>query len=53
MDEYGDTDFEIDEIQFVPQLPTPLSEDDQAILDHLIELLDYLEDVQNIYHSAT
>ena len=52
IDEYGETEFDVDEIQFVPQLTTALDEEDQAVLDTLIDLLDYLEDVQKIYHSA-
>ena len=43
----------MDEIQFVPQSPAPLGDEDQEVLDNLIDMLDYLEDVQNIYHSAT
>ena len=53
IDEYGDTEFEVDEIQFVPQLATPLGDEDREVLDNLIDMLDYLEDVQNIYHSVT
>jgi len=53
VDEYGETEFEVDEIQFVPQSPARLSDEDQEVLDNLIDMLDYLEDVQNIYHSAT
>ena len=53
VDEYGETEFEVDEIQFVPQSPAPLGDEDQEVLDNLIDMLDYLEDVQNIYHSAT
>ncbi|MFT6771766.1 MAG: transcriptional/translational regulatory protein YebC/TACO1, partial [Congregibacter sp.] len=52
IDEYGETEFEVDEIQFVPQLSTPLGDEDRAVLDNLIDMLDYLEDVQNIYHTA-
>ncbi|WOJ98527.1 YebC/PmpR family DNA-binding transcriptional regulator [Congregibacter brevis] len=52
IDEYGETEFDVDEIQFVPQLTTSLGDEDQAIMDTLIDLLDYLEDVQKIYHNA-
>jgi YebC/PmpR family DNA-binding regulatory protein len=52
IDEYGETEFEVDEIQFIPQSPAPLGEEDQATLDNLIDMLEYLEDVQNVYHSA-
>jgi YebC/PmpR family DNA-binding regulatory protein len=51
-DEFGETDFDVDEIQFIPQSPSPLGEEDQATLDNLIDMLEYLEDVQSVYHSA-
>ncbi|MEH6517080.1 MAG: YebC/PmpR family DNA-binding transcriptional regulator [Halioglobus sp.] len=53
VDEYGITEFDLDEIQFVAQSPAMLGDEDQAILDNLIDMLDYLEDVQNVYHSAS
>ena len=52
VDEYGVTEFDVDEIQFVAQSLAPLGEEDQATLDNLIDMLDYLEDVQNICHSV-
>jgi YebC/PmpR family DNA-binding regulatory protein len=52
VDEYGITEFDLDEIQFVAQSLAPLGDEDQATLDHLLDLLDYLEDVQNVYHSV-
>ncbi|MBE9537909.1 MAG: YebC/PmpR family DNA-binding transcriptional regulator [Proteobacteria bacterium] len=51
-DAFGETDFDVDEIQFIPQSPAPLSEEEQAALDKFIDMLDYLEDVQNIYHNV-
>jgi YebC/PmpR family DNA-binding regulatory protein len=53
VDAYGEIEFEVDERQFIPQVSTPLSDDDWAVMDNLIDMLDYLEDVQNIYHSAS
>jgi YebC/PmpR family DNA-binding regulatory protein len=52
IDSFGETDFDVDEIQFVPQSPAPLGDEDQAALDAFIDMLDYLEDVQRVYHSA-
>ncbi|MHB8920880.1 MAG: YebC/PmpR family DNA-binding transcriptional regulator [Halothiobacillus sp.] len=49
---FGDIDFEVDEIQFVPKTATPISGDDIATMEKLIEMLNDVEDVQNIYHDA-
>jgi transcriptional/translational regulatory protein YebC/TACO1 len=51
-DAFGETDYEVNEIQFIPQAPAPLSEEDQAALDKFIDMLEYLEDVQNVYHNV-
>jgi len=50
---FGEIDFDVDEIQFVPKGSTPLADDDIATMEKLIELLDDVEDVQNVYHDAT
>ena len=47
-----DFEFEVDEIQFVPQTTTALTEEDQQTLDKLVDMLSDLEDVQNVYHNA-
>ena len=52
VDAFGGVDFEIDEIQFIPQSPAPLGEDDQAALDAFMDMLEDLEDVQSVYHSV-
>lgn len=49
---FGEIDFEVDEIQFVPQTRTALEGEDRATIDKLVELLDDCDDVQQIYHSA-
>lgn len=51
-DVFSDIEFEVDDIQFVPQTSTPLNEEDQTVLDTLVDMLEYLEDVQNVYHNA-
>ncbi|MCP1364286.1 YebC/PmpR family DNA-binding transcriptional regulator, partial [Halomonas sp. BBD48] len=51
-DAFGDIDFEIDEIQFLPQTTTPISGDDVALFEKLLDMLNELDDVQNVYHSA-
>ena len=52
VDTFENVDFEVDDIQFVPQAITPLSAEEQGVLENLIEMLEYLEDVQNVYHNA-
>ncbi len=49
---FGEIDFDVDEIQFVPKGSTPLAGDDIATMEKLVELLDDVEDVQNVYHDA-
>lgn len=45
-------DFDVDEIQFVPQNTAPLAGDDIALMDTFLDLLNDLDDVQNVFHSA-
>jgi len=45
-------EFEVDEIQFIPQTMTPISGDDVAMFEKFIDMLDELDDVQNVYHNA-
>ncbi|RLA39315.1 MAG: YebC/PmpR family DNA-binding transcriptional regulator [Gammaproteobacteria bacterium] len=51
-DSFGEVDFDVDEIQFIPQSPAPLGEEEQVALDNFIDMLEYLEDVQNVYHNV-
>ena len=52
IDSFGDIDFEVDEIQFVPKGSTPISGDDVALMEKFLEMLNDVEDVQNVYHDA-
>ena len=52
LDAFEGIEFEVDDIQFVPQASVSLSEQEQEVMDNLIDMLDYLEDVQNVYHNA-
>ncbi len=53
LDAFGDMDFEVDEVQFVPQASVELaSDDDVQTMEKLLEMLNYLDDVQNVYHNA-
>ncbi|WP_444678425.1 YebC/PmpR family DNA-binding transcriptional regulator [Halomonas sp. E19] len=52
VDAFGDIDFEVSEIQFVPQTTTTVEGDDVALFEKLIDTLSDLDDVQNVYHNA-
>ncbi len=51
-DAFGELDFEIDEIQFLPQTTTPVEGDDVALFEKMLDMLNDLDDVQNVYHNA-
>ncbi len=52
VDTFGEIDFEIDEIQFLPKISNPVSGDDLEQLHKFFDLLDDLEDVQKFYYDA-
>jgi YebC/PmpR family DNA-binding regulatory protein len=45
-------DFDVDDIQFIPQTTTQVEGDDVALFEKFHDMLDDLDDVQNIYHNA-
>ncbi|MBY6190432.1 YebC/PmpR family DNA-binding transcriptional regulator [Microbulbifer agarilyticus] len=49
---FGEIDFDVDEIQFVPQTYTQISGDDVALFEKFINMLEDLEDVQAVYHNV-
>lgn len=52
-DSLGDIDFEVDEIQFLPRGVTKISDDeDIAMFEKFLDMLNDLDDVQNVYHDA-
>ena len=51
-DAFGEVDFEVDEIQFIPQTTTPISGDDAEMFEKFQDMLNDLDDVQNVYHNA-
>ena len=51
-DAFGEIDFEVDEIQFLPRTSTPISGEDVEMFDKFMDMLNELEDVQNVYHDA-
>ncbi|MBD3894725.1 YebC/PmpR family DNA-binding transcriptional regulator [Halomonas sp. ML-15] len=52
IDTFGELDFEVDEIQFVPQTTTPVEGDDVAMFEKFLDMLNDLDDVQNVFHNA-
>ncbi len=52
MEAFDGIEFDVDEIQFIPQSMTPISGDDVEMFDKFISMLNDLDDVQNIYHNA-
>lgn len=52
LDQFGEIDFEVEEIQFVPQTTTAISGDDVAMFDKFMDMLNDLDDVQNVFHNA-
>jgi len=52
LDAFGALEFEVDDIQFVPQSSVTLGAEEQSVMDNLVEMLEYLEDVQNVYHNV-
>ncbi|MGM0702949.1 MAG: YebC/PmpR family DNA-binding transcriptional regulator [Pseudomonadota bacterium] len=52
LDTFGEFEFEVDEIQFVPQTVTPVEGDDVALFEKLIDSLEDLDDVQRVFHNA-
>ncbi|WP_404418722.1 YebC/PmpR family DNA-binding transcriptional regulator [Marinospirillum sp.] len=49
---FGELDFALDEIQFLPQTTSPLNEEDAVMFEKFLDLLNDLDDVQTVYHSA-
>jgi YebC/PmpR family DNA-binding regulatory protein len=48
----GDIDYEVDEIQFIPQNHAPISGEDVATFEKFMDMLNDIDDVQNVYHNA-
>ncbi len=45
-------DFDVDEIQFIPQNTVPIAEADQEMFEKFLDMLNDLDDVQSVYHNA-
>lgn len=50
--EMGITDLEVEEIQWVPNSYTEISEEDQVLFDKFLGMLEDLDDVQHVYHNV-
>ena len=51
-DDNGEMEFEVDEIQFLPQNTAPIGADDVPVFETFLDMLNDLDDVQNIYHNV-
>ncbi len=51
-DSIENIDFDVDEIQFIPQTSTPIAPEDMEMFEKFLEMLNDLDDVQNVYHNA-
>ena len=52
LDQFGEIDFEVDEIQYLAQNQTRLGDEDRETFDRFIDMLNFLDDVQNVYHNV-
>lgn len=52
LEAFGEIEFEVDEIQFVPQTSVEIAADDMEMFDKFLEMLNFLDDVQDVYHNA-
>ncbi|MEQ1738365.1 MAG: YebC/PmpR family DNA-binding transcriptional regulator [Methyloglobulus sp.] len=52
LDTFGEINFEVDEIQFIPRSATAISGDDLEMFEKFLDMLNDLDDVQNVYHDA-
>jgi YebC/PmpR family DNA-binding regulatory protein len=51
-DAFGEIDYEVDEIQFLPQTSTEITGEDIPLFEKFLDMLNDLDDVQNIYHNG-
>jgi len=52
IDAFGEIEFDVDEIQFLPKKTTPISGEDVDMFGKFLDLLNNLDDVQSVYHDA-
>ena len=51
-DAFEGIEFEVDEIQFIPQTTTKIEGEDMELFEKFLSMLNDLDDVQNVYHNA-
>lgn len=51
-DAMGEVDYDVDEIQFVPQSTAEISADDAVVFERLLAMLNDLDDVQDVFHNV-
>jgi YebC/PmpR family DNA-binding regulatory protein len=51
-DAFEGIDFDVDEIQFVPQNLVRIAEEDKEMFEKFLDMLNDLDDVQSVYHNA-
>ncbi|TPE48748.1 YebC/PmpR family DNA-binding transcriptional regulator [Maribrevibacterium harenarium] len=49
---FSDIDFDVDEIQFVPQVMQAISGEEIDMFERFLDMMNDLDDVQNVYHNA-
>lgn len=52
IERFGEIDFDVDEIQFIPMSYTTLEGDDVALFEKFMTILNDLDDVQQVYHNV-
>lgn len=52
LEAFGELDFDVDEIQFLPQNTQALHGEDLETFEKFIDMLNDVDDVQNIYHNV-
>ncbi len=52
LERFGEIDFDVDEIQFIPQSYTTIGEEDMAMFEKFLAMLNDLDDVQEVYHNV-
>lgn len=52
LDAFGEIDFDVDVIQYLPKSSTALAGDNVEMFNKFLDMLNELDDVQNIYHDA-
>lgn len=52
LDTIGNIELDVDDIQYIPQMTHPLNEEETERFEKLLNMLNDLDDVQNIYYSA-